>query len=419
MSSAHQKSISKYLDVPQHELQLAETRGVTDADLNALDTTQKEFNGYTQELMSSARGAWANYESEHTNRYDELQSSKSSDEFQVKSGIPQEIGNLEEAKRAEEELFQSKEGRNSSEYEKIDEDLRIAKSDYEKIRAELNRPLLTKFEKVYLPFLVLLSFAEVPINRQAFELFFSESPAVILVLALAVGIMLVFFAHTVGHLIRENSSREDTSGVPVGPILGGLSVLSVTAILMYFLAVMRQSYANLSKGASTFDDLFADGGIALDVIQDSLFQPLSSEGVSLLVLNFSIFFAGILASYFRHDPHPNYEKIVRTHDKLRNKMVIKKERIESALNKIQSKHNKKIDSLSNRRKNLLENIDRYSEELRNLQEQKNSDFNTMVANLNYLVASYEKGYRSSSSKSKLPKFFAKSYIQKIKLELTR
>ena len=258
-----------------------------------------------------------------------------------------------------------------------------------------------------------------PINRQAFELFFSESPAVILVLALAVGIMLVFFAHTVGHLIRENSSREDRTGVPVGPILGGLSVLSVTAILMYFLAVMRQSYANLSKGADTFDDLFADGGVALDVIQDSLLQPLSSEGVSLLVLNFSIFFAGILASYFRHDPHPNYEKIVRTHDKLRNKMVVKKERIESALNKIQSKHNKKIDSLSNRRKNLLENIDRHSEELRNLQEQKNSDFNTMVANLNYLIASYEKGYRSSSSKSKLPKFFAKSYIQKIKLELTR
>ena len=81
------------------------------------------------------------------------------------------------------------------EYEKIEEDLKNAKDDYERIRAELNRPLLTKFERVYMPFLAILAVAEVPINRQAFELFFSEAPAVILVLALATGIMLVFL-HT-------------------------------------------------------------------------------------------------------------------------------------------------------------------------------------------------------------------------------
>ena len=61
----------------------------------------------------------------------------------MNNGIPQEIRNLEEQKSESEQLFESKEGRNSSEYEKIEEDLKNAKDDYERIRAELNRPLLT------------------------------------------------------------------------------------------------------------------------------------------------------------------------------------------------------------------------------------------------------------------------------------
>ena len=112
------------------------------------------------------------YETAHQEYEKELSTKISNEEYQVRSGIPDEIRNLEEKKRADDELFEAKQGRNSSEYKKIEEDLVMAKSDYERIRAELNRPLLVKFERVYLPFLAILAIAEVPINRQAFELFF-------------------------------------------------------------------------------------------------------------------------------------------------------------------------------------------------------------------------------------------------------
>ena len=291
MSNTYRKNISKYLEIQQHELQLAESRGESDAKLGNIDKRNDEITGFMQETISSAKGAWASYETSHASYHDELSQQKSADEYQVNSGIPQEIRNLEEQKRDAEQLFESKEGRNSSEYERIEEDLKDAKGDYERIRAELNRPLLTKFERVYIPFLAILALAEVPINRQAFELFFSEAPGVILVLALATGIMLVFFAHTLGHLIKENSGPENKRKMSAQTMAGIGAISFVTVVLMYFLAVMRQSYANVSKGADeTFGDLFSEGE-SLELFQDSLFQPLSGEGISLLVLNFSIYFA--------------------------------------------------------------------------------------------------------------------------------
>ena len=417
MSNTYRKNISKYLEVQQHELQLAESRGESDAKLGNLDNQSDEITGFMQETISSAKGAWARYETAHASYEDELAQQKSADEYQVNNGIPQEIRNLEEQKSESEQLFESKEGRNSSEYEKIEEDLKNAKDDYERIRAELNRPLLTKFERVYMPFLAILAVAEVPINRQAFELFFSEAPAVILVLALATGVMLVFFAHSLGHLIKENSGSENKGRMSAQAIAGIGSISVVTAVLMYFLAVMRQSYANVSKGADeTFGSLFDDGQ-SLELFQDSLLQPLGPEGLSLLVLNFSIYFAGILASFFRHDSNPHYEKITKSFYKLRDKMASKREKIENHLSQIQAGHNKKMEALGNRRQNLLQTVQSMQDELLRVKAEKTSDYRTVVANINTILKAYEKGYRSVSGNTGIPKFFSKNYSTKIRAEL--
>ena len=95
MSNTYRKNISKYLEVQQHELQLAESRGQSDARLESIDTSSNEMAGYMQETISSAKGMWASYETAHSSYQDELSQQKSSDEYQVNSGIPQEIKNLE------------------------------------------------------------------------------------------------------------------------------------------------------------------------------------------------------------------------------------------------------------------------------------------------------------------------------------
>ena len=56
MSNTYRKNISKYLEVQQHELQLAESRGESDAKLGNLDNQSDEITGFMQETISSARG---------------------------------------------------------------------------------------------------------------------------------------------------------------------------------------------------------------------------------------------------------------------------------------------------------------------------------------------------------------------------
>ena len=51
-------------------------------------------------------------------------------------------------------------------------------------------------------------------------------------------------------------------------------------------------------------------------------------GISLMVLNITIFVAGILASFFRHDAHGAYEKTYNTYEQLRVSQYKNQEKVE-------------------------------------------------------------------------------------------
>ncbi len=409
MSLTFRKHISKYLELQQHELQSASARGKADGSSSAFASSITDYVGYMQDTINAARGSWSNYQSEFKQSLAETTKELADQQYASGVKIPEEISQLEEKKAQDEALFQTKEGRHSADYEKTEEDLRLAKVDYDKIRAELNRPLNTKFERIYVPFLIVLAVAEVPLNRSAFLLYFDQSPTVVLALAFAVGGMLVFFAHSIGHLIKEQNGPHASGNA--GPWLGIGSIAVVTAVLMYFLTIMRQTYTETMKAGTTFD--WGDES-RLGVFQESLFQPLNSDGIGLLVLNFSIYFAGILASFFRHDAHPSYEKIVRTHEKLRSKMSSKQERMEKRLNEIQKAHNNALATLNTRRQNSQLDVERLSSEIQELNEMKSSDEKTLLNNLDQLLVAYQNGYRQASQSKGTPKFFAKSHVRKLR-----
>ena len=186
-----------------------------------------------------------------------------------------------------------------------------------------DRELQVSLVKSYIPFMVLLSFAEVWINRLAFELFFESNPLISFILALAVGGVLVFFAHVCGTTVKRiNYSKWDKALTIV--FLALLNILTVVVII--YLAKMRQAFvaiSTLSAESLTFDDLITDDLGNLDgIISDStsvdnlIATDIGQEGMFLLLINVTIFVCGCIAAFIRHDQHPDYEKLIHENQSL-------------------------------------------------------------------------------------------------------
>lgn len=183
------------------------------------------------------------------------------------------------------------------------------------LESQLGRPLRTSMVTPY-PFVMsLLSMVEVPINRFAFELFFLQQPAISNIIALAVGVILIAFAHVIGLLMRRATNYvtiKDRSGLYIG---SATAILPSSAII-YFLGLMREQYLKIISADQTtnFADLLNQGfqgvesvGKGIAVVQNIAAINLSSAGMILISINTAIFMLGCFLSFMRHDPNPDYE----------------------------------------------------------------------------------------------------------------
>ncbi len=187
--------------------------------------------------------------------------------------------------------------------------LEEAERAHRAIRAEVGgRPLRRSLVRVYLPLLVALALIEVPVNRLAFELFFQEQPAFSLLLALAAGLVLMFFAHLVGMTVRRLD--QPPPALQLRRAAGGTLFLLIAGSLMYVLASMRQLYVHLLEAEQgslqqQVEQLTESG--AATAIARAASTDLGTAGITLLVINLALFAFGAAASFLRHDPHPDYE----------------------------------------------------------------------------------------------------------------
>ncbi|HEX3350826.1 MAG TPA: hypothetical protein VHS58_22265 [Acetobacteraceae bacterium] len=192
------------------------------------------------------------------------------------------------------------------------------------IRADVSgRPLRTAFVPFYLAALVALALIEVPVNRLAFELFFQEQPIFSLLLALAAGAVLIFFAHIVGTLIRrvEQPSPRAQQARRIGAIA---LFLILAGGLIYVLASMRQLYVHLleSEQGSLQQQVEAlTNRGAASAISNVASTNLGTAGVTLLVINVVLFAVGAALSFMRHDPHPDYEAAHRAELRARRRLT--------------------------------------------------------------------------------------------------
>lgn len=181
-----------------------------------------------------------------------------------------------------------------------------AQSTWDEIHGEVNRQPRYSGPWFYMPFMILLAIAEVPINRLSFELFFRESPAIALVVSLLVGGVLVVLSHRLGLAFGrfEYFSKQHGWGREA------LQVVVVTALigaLCYGLSVLRQGFLAAAVAPEIgFADAMNGGGAGAALM--SLEPGLNLEGWIFLFINLAVVLVGVSASYFCHDAHPDFQK---------------------------------------------------------------------------------------------------------------
>ena len=275
----------------------------------------------------------------------------------VSSEFPNSTKDIEDRFNSEIDKIEAEVGPRSAVFDDNATSLAEVTGDLKLVKRSLNnRELQTNFESFYIIFMIALAFAEVWVNRLAFELFFESNPLVSLFLAVAVGGMLVFFAHITGISIKR-ALPETERGNRLRVTLSMLLLNGLVGVFVFYLAKMRQAFVSInSQQGLDLEGLLGDqqveglDGLIGDIgAVDSLISTsLGEEGLFLLLVNVIVYVAGTVAAIIRHDSHPDYEKLLKLSDKYRAKQVSLKKRYEARLSEVQKSKSDKLSDITNK-----------------------------------------------------------------------
>ena len=362
MEELRKKALGHILDVGEANVKSARKQGSIDGSANLPESSALEMSAWETKFIDSCKEAWENFVS-----LMKVEKDRSISEFNdLTDSLAREstrVGEtLGQRQKKTLDLLEAESGESSISYKTLKIDYEEKRKKREDVEKSLGRPLQVSLIKVYFPLMVLLALAEIPVNRLAFELFFESMPAVSLLLSGAVGCLFIFFAHIIGKQYRHTQCPV-TSTNREGVYLAIFGLLAVSLLLMFFLGVMREQLVALQSGATlnledlSLDDLAKGGGADSNTFDISI----GSKGIFLVLLNFMIFLAGVLASYFRHDPHPFLEKL--TKDALDAKVALDSH--------MKSFEDRQIDILKKFNNELTKNEDEYFQREGQINEIKN------------------------------------------------
>lgn len=362
MEELRKKALGHILDVGEANVKGARKQGSIDGSANLPESSASEMSAWETKFIDSCKEAWENFVS-----LMKVEKERSISEFNdLTDSLARESARVGETlgqrQKKALDLLEAESGESSISYKTLKIDYEEKRKKREDVEKSLGRPLQVSLIKVYFPLMVLLALAEIPVNRLAFELFFESMPAVSLLLSGAVGCLFIFFAHIIGKQYRHTQCPV-TSTNREGVYLAIFGLLAVSLLLMFFLGVMREQLVALQSGATlnledlSLDDLAKGGGADSNTFDFSI----GSKGIFLVLLNFMIFLAGVLASYFRHDPHPFLERL--TKDALDAKLALDSH--------MKNFEDRQIDILKKFNNELTKNEDEYLHREGQINEIKN------------------------------------------------
>lgn len=342
----------------QQDLDRCERAGIADGEKNLPTQTSRSMSKFETSEITKILKPLKKLEEEGEKQSAKLFEEKKQMQRKLDIQIPKSQDETNLLAESERDQIEKLAGQQSAKHAEISEKLSFAEQSLRNIRISINnRPLSVQMTNVYLPFMILLAFAEVWINSKAFELFFESSPLISLFLAAAVGAMLVFFAHISGTTIKRAQSKEIIIDKPKMYI--PIFVLNILVVIfIYFLAKMRQAFVAIQEQStqgfgSELDKLLQDPNLQnldIDLEQTSAIISLISTnlgeaGLFLLLVNLLVYICGFIAAFIRHDTHPDYEFAQKQYDKYR-----------AALTKVVKIYDDKVATIDKRKSDVHANI---------------------------------------------------------------
>jgi len=407
--------IDRYISVDSGTLDRFEREGkrLGEKDLPASDASDLSRNEIDE--INLASQLWNTFQTEIISAKNKAESELKVINQQITVVLPSKEVDAAETCDAELGRIETEIGPSSAAFSSNQEQLDQVSSDLKAVKSSLNnRELQSQFEVVYLPFMFALAFAEVWVNSKSFELFFASNQLISLLLASAVGAMLVFFAHITGASIKR-ALPEDAKRGRTKTTVSMILLNSLVAVFILFLGKMRQAWVAL--------DLEDDAGLQLDLglddsmdglenivgeisgIQSLIGTELGNEGLFLLLFNVLVYVAGTVAAMLRHDSHPDYESLVKREQKLRERQVEMKKRYQTS---IAASEKKKADALAQVRKEAVAK-DGELERLKNYIDGLNAELSNSKKAMNKTLQNKIKAFRrgnKSTRASKAPSYFS-------------
>ena len=325
-------SLERLLKLDDQERNRLERKGAEMGKSNSPAPSAKSLCQFELDEKNKLVKTYTKFKNDVSKQLERLNKDKTQLLKKLDIQLPKSEERSEENIQLEREQIQSALGENSSKFEEARGKYMDSHKVLSTIKIQVNqRPLSIQFVTFYVPFMILLAFAEVFVNSMAFELFFESSQLISIIVATGVGAMLVFFAHITGASFKRTQSKE----VPVSKANTYLSMgvlNSLVVVLIFYLSKMRQAFVSISNQNEQGFNIDPEKLLNSDTpglnealgsqnILDSLMQiNLGPEGMFLLLINVAIYVCGFVAAFVRHDSHPDYEKAQRNYDKDRKEL---------------------------------------------------------------------------------------------------
>lgn len=409
----NQRTFSKVINPDESEILRHARCGEADGNKDLPPSGSFELSEHEQQILYEAKNEWIRHESNMEQRRVSLAETIGALQTRLNQQSAGGDADLREAQIKELEMLDQQHGHLSADYRIIEEEYSAARNEKHRIEQLLGRPLDTNHSEIYIPVLVALAIAEVPVNRLAFELFFESMPLVSLLLSAAIGGIFIFFAHTIGSMIRRLQCKE--VAINRDEIYLSVTLISLLAlILMYFLGLMREMWVDVSEAGSLNLEAYLSG---MDKSSKSITDHLliGSKGFTLLLLNLSIFAMGVVTAFRRHDPHPSYEKAINIARKHEQRFLAVKKKFEVKRGELQRRFSQLIAERERVSKQWENEIAVAQQELGSLPEKLKADHKALVLALTRRFMAYQNANARTRS-TPVPAYFSnntKSLIESL------